>query len=459
MMKTLLNYLVPLCAIIITFSSCRDDSSNNPNNPNTDSLYTGVDGELKTSLEQASGSALGMDYFYLPERHELNLIPQDPKNPLTNVKIELGKKLFYETGLAVSPNNPDGEGSYSCASCHVPASSFQAGIRQGLGEGGIGYGFAGEARLPNENYEIEDIDKQPIRTPTAIHGAYNRTSLWNGQFGAVGPNLGTEANWTVDTPKETNNLGYEGLEIQAIAGLKVHGLGVNMNLITNSYYKDLFDRSFPEFSTSERYTRETIGLAIAAYERTLLANGAPFQQWIRGDVDAMNDSQKMGAMLFFGKANCNNCHTGPALNNEEFFAIGMNDLDGEGVYGDGLDDATMKGRGGFTGNSEDDYKFKTPQLYGLRGMNFFGHGANFESVREVIAYKNLGIKENDQVPNSQLSDEFQPLNLTESEIDALTDFVENALHDNFDRYVPASVASGNCFPNNDVQSQADMGCQ
>ena len=309
---------------------------------------------------------------------------------------------------------------------------------------------------------MSELDIQPIRTPTAMHSAYNRTSLWNGQFGATGPNEGTEANWTAETPKETNLMGYEGTETQAIAGLKVHGMGANIGLIENSYYSDLFDLAFPDFDISERYTRETMGLAIAAYERAILANKAPFQYWLKGENDALTESQKIGAMLFFGKAGCNDCHDGPALNSESFFALGMSDLDGEGFY-DGFSEAdiagTARGRGGFTGNPEDDYKFKTPQLYSIKEMNFLGHGATFTTVREIIEYKNAGVAQNAIVPETQLAAEFKPLGLTEEEIGQLTDFVENALNDDeILRYTPSSIASGNCFPNNDPLSQSDMGC-
>lgn len=443
-------------AIALIFTSCQQD------NPDNIVGMDETDSELLEVLKSAGGEE-GTDYFKLPESFDFDNIPQDPKNPLNNVKVELGKKLFFETGLAINPNKPESEGTYSCASCHVPGSCFQAGIRQGIGEGGVGFGYAGETRLPNEDYDVIDLDIQPIRTPTAMHSAYNRTSLWNGQFGAVGLNEGTESNWTVETPKETNHLGYEGVETQAIAGLKVHRMGENTSLIQTSYYSDLFDMAFPDFDVSERYSRETVGLAIAAYERTILANKAPFQDWLKGDVEAMTENQKIGAMLFFGKAGCNDCHDGPALNSESFFALGMNDLDGEGFYDSFSEtdiEGTAKGRGGFTGNPEDDYKFKTPQLYSLKAMNFLGHGATFTSVREIIEYKNTGLAQNAEVPMGQLADQFQPLGLSEEEISQLTDFVENALDDNeISRYVPSSVASGNCFPNNDSQSQADMGCQ
>jgi len=124
-----------------------------------------------------------------------------------------------------------------------------------------------------------------------------------------------------------------------------------------------------------------------------------------------------------------------------------------------VDDATKKGRGGFTGNPDDDYKFKTPQLYNLKGLQFFGHGGSFSSVKEIIEYKNEAIAENTDVPANKLSPFFEPLHLTETEIDQLTLFIENSLYDdNLMRYVPESLPSGNCFPNADFMSSSDLGC-
>ena len=63
------------------------------------------------------------------------------------------------------------------------------------------------------------------------------------------------------------------------------------------------------------------------------------------------------------------------------------------------------------------------------------------------------------VPDSQLSPEFKPLNLTEEEIDDITAFLETGLRDpNLVRYVPESILSGQCFPNNDPLSRMDLGC-
>ena len=282
--------------------------------------------------------------------------------------------------------------------------------------------------------------------------------LWNGQFGAVGPNEGTEGQWTVGTPKENNNLGVEGVETQAIAGMDVHRLVIIPEEIINSSYKDLFDAAFPSIDVSERYTKLYAALAVAAYERTLLPNQSPFQRWLKGDYEAMNDDEIEGAKLFFDKAQCFNCHSGPALNDMNFHAIGMRDLEGTEILTT-IDVATKKGRGGFTGNPNDDYKFKTPQLYNLKDVNFFGHGGSFETIKEVVEYKNEAISENETVPSNTLSALFVPLNLTETEINQITIFIENALYDdNLQRYVPESLPSGNCFPNADYMSSSDLGC-
>jgi cytochrome c peroxidase len=361
--------------------------------------------------------------------------------------------------LATKAMHNEGMYTYSCASCHHVDAGFQAGRVQGIGDGGMGFGIKGEARTPSPHYGMDELDVQPIRTPSALNVAFQPNMLWNGQFGATHLNEGTEAQWTEGTPKAVNYLGYQGVEIQAIAGLEVHRMEINEDLISMRHYAKYFDIAFADIPKEERYNNEHAGLAIAAYERTLLANQAPFQRWLQGESDAMTPTQKRGAALFFGKANCGSCHAGPALNEMNFYALGMPDLDGPGVYGSS-DDATNKGRGGFTGKAEDMYKFKVPQLYNLKDSPFFGHGGNFRSIREVIEYKNEAIPANPNVPADQLAEEFVPLGLTENEIDALTAFIQNGLHDPaLHRYLPEYLPSGLCFPNNDPRSKQELGCE
>jgi cytochrome c peroxidase len=410
-------------------------------------------------LRQALNSNGGLNDFVLPESSQFDLIPQDPKNPITKEKVALGGFLFHETALSIDAKEPGNKKTFSCASCHHAAAGFQAGTFQGIGEGGVGFGLRGEGRTPASL--LIDVDVQPVRSPSAMNGAYQPNQLWNGQFGATHLNKGTESNWVEGTPIATNKLGFEGLETQAIAGMSVHRLNINEEILKMGAYRNLFDVVFPEVPVHERYTKFTAGLAIAAYERTLLSNKAPFQEYLRGNLNALSEQEKQGAILFFGKAQCVSCHSGPALNSMQFAAIGMGDLVDcpEPTVKTKTNDPANLGRGGFTKNPEDNFKFKVPQLYNLKDSPFYGHGSSFRSVKDVLVYKNKAIRENNNVPESQLDERFKPLHLSLDEINALEAFLVNGLYDpKLKRFVPQSLPSGLCYPNADIQSRIDMDC-
>ncbi|WP_158975516.1 cytochrome-c peroxidase [Cellulophaga sp. L1A9] len=424
-------------------------------NDYTEIIIGTEDQELKTTLVSLSGD---LSYYILPNSTDYAKIPADPKNPITEEKVLLGQLLFHETGIGLEGNSETNKETYSCASCHHSAAGFQSGLQQGIGDGGMGYGIAGEARIIDPLYTEAMIDVQPIKSPTVLNSAYQKLMLWNGQFGATSRNIGTEVNWTEGTPKAVNHLGFEGVETQAIAGLSVHRMALDKTFCDTNDYSNLFDQAFPNVANTERYSLIYAGLAIAAYERTLLSTDTNFQNWLKGDFDAMTSDEKKGALLFFGKAKCYQCHNGPALNSEEFYALGMNDLEGPNVHGI-IDDVTKKGRGGFTNKPSDNYKFKVPQLYNLTDVQFYGHGGSFTSVKEIIAYKNIATKENNEVSSSDLSGKFAPLHLSDEEVDLIATFIETSLSDkNLNRYVPTSLPTGLCFPNADPTSREDMNC-
>ncbi len=421
-----------------------------------------LDAELDARLDEAliaASDGAGRAHFTMPDEDDYAAIPQDPNNPITAEKVALGKLLFHEPGINLDPKSNIGARTASCATCHFAQAGFQANRAQGLGEGGLGFGVAGEARYVHPLYGPATVDVQPIRTPSAMNLAWHECILWNGQFGATGINAGTEYAWTDNTPLEVNHYGFQGLESQALGAQHVHGVDVDEEILTELGYREWFDAAYPDLPDQQKFHRIPAGLAIAAYERTMIANRAPFQRWLRGEADALTENQKRGAILFFEKGKCGDCHGGPSLANMEFHALGMADLSGPGVFNANPVAKENRGRGGFTSQPEELYCFKVPQLYNLKDSPFYGHGSSFHSVEDVIRYKNAGVKENANVPDEYLSPYFQPLGLSDLEIRLITDFIENGLYDpDLMRYVPDELPSGLCFPNNDPISRAEGGC-
>jgi len=449
--------------------------------------------DLRLSLSEQLASAVvahsdghGLKAFQLPDSTDYQSIPQDPANPITRAKVRLGQLLFHEAAVATEGTDPERTQTWSCASCHHVAAGFKAGIAQGIGDGGTGFGLSGEARQLaaglNANAPDGDVSKpdiQPIASPTVLNTAYQDVMLWNGSFGnaenSINANIGDVDNAGPESIR-ANSFGLSGLETQVLAGTVVHRLRFDSLSIlqTNSKYRYLYNEAFSDGYTGEipddntSVSTEALGAAkaIAAYERTILSNYAPFQKWLSGETNAMTAKQMRGGLLFFGKAECVSCHTGPALSSkvgasedEVFFAVGFNDFDPTHpqVHGK-IDDKTRLGRGGFTDVLSDNYKFKIPQLYNLADSPTLGHGSSFRTIREVIEYKNIGIVENAQSADN-VAEQFRPLGLSVREVDDLTAFVEEALYDGWlERYVPSTLPSSACFPVADLQSVLDIGC-
>ena len=398
--------------------------------------------------------------YILPNSTDFANIPQSPSNPLTEAKVKLGKLLFFEPAFANEPKRYEGRFTFTCSSCHVPEAGFRPARMQGIADGGYGFGAKGEARIKNPLYESDSIDAQGARPLSMLNVAYVTNSMWNGSFGSEEVNAGTESLWGhFDPATAINHERLGSLEGQNIEGLKTHRMQFTPEIVAANGYTQMFDEAFPDIPVSERYTRKTASFAISAYLRTLTTDEAPFQRWLKGEEDAMTEEQKRGAILFFGKVGCSSCHSEPNLGSITFAALGLNDLFEVGGLRTSINDRRNLGRGGFTGNEEDMFKFRVPQLYNLGDSGPYFHGGSKNTLEEVVRYFNDGIPENPRVPASQISYFMRPLGMTEEEIKDLTAFLEEGLRDpDLKRFVPESVLSGMCFPNNDPLSKADMKC-
>lgn len=398
--------------------------------------------------------------YTLPDEKNLSEIPQSPVNPLTPEKVALGKLLFFEPIFANESKRQDQRFTFTCSSCHVPESGFRPGRMQGIADGGIGFGVKGESRLKYPLYHNDSIDAQGARPLAVLNTAYVENTMWNGSFGSDKHNVGTEAMWGVfDKGTAINKLHLGALEGQNIEGLITHRMNFTKAIIENAGYKEMFDAAFPEMTEAERYSRRGASFAITAYLRQVITNQAPFQKWLKGDNNAMTEQEKKGAVLFFSKAGCNTCHFERNLGSMKFEALGVDDLYEHGGIKTGPADRRNIGRGGFTNRPEDMFKFRTPQLYNLGDSGPYFHGGSMETLEDVVKYFNKGVKQNQRVPDTQLSSFIRPLGLTDEEVADLTEFLKNGLRDpNLLRYKPERVLSGLCFPNNDPASKIDMGC-
>ncbi|MBK7695242.1 MAG: hypothetical protein IPI30_13230 [Saprospiraceae bacterium] len=413
------------------------------------------------STDQELVKVIGnLNAYKLPASHEFDKIPQSPSNPLTKEKIELGNLLYFEPAFANESKNHANRFTFTCSSCHVVEAGFRPARMQGIADGGLGFGFHGENRFKSPIYPADSIDAQGARPLATINTAFVENSMWNGSFGSEGVNIGTENMWGVFDPGTARNKERLGtLEGQNIEGLIVHRMQYTPEIVAANGYKDMFDKAFPDIPEADRYNRKTASFAISAYLRSITTDQAPFQNWLKGDFQAMDDEEKKGAILFFGKANCVSCHHEKNLGSMNFAALGLKDLYENGGLKTGPSDRRNLGRGGFTGRTEDMFKFRTPQLYNLGDSGPYFHGGTKKTLRDVVEYFNNGIPENPRVPKEQLHPFLQPLGLNPDEVTQLTAFLTNGLRDpNLLRYKPKRVLSGLCFPNNDPLSKEDMGC-
>jgi len=401
--------------------------------------------KLKQLVMFAAPGNLGLNYFILPNSTDLARIPADPHNPLTPEKVRLGQLLFHETALSINPINPKHWQQSSCASCHFAQAGFRSNLPQALGVGGLGWNKSRH----RDGVPSVELDKQNILSPSVLNSAYQNAMFWDGRAGVNGAN----AKEGLIQEFDVNRFQLDGLETQAIDAMTVHRLGTAA-IATLPEYQELFAKAFPDrpYVSAEVEDLNRAALAIAAYERILLANQAPFQKWLKGNDQAMSAQELRGGIVYFSSS-CVQCHTGPNLAIKDFKSVGFADhpQDFSGLN---------LGRGVITKRAKDDFKFKVPQLYNLADSSPYGHGASFNTVREVVEYfNNAQPQKLEALYAGNLSVWFQPLNLQPQQVDDLTAFLETGLRDpNLTRYIPEQLPSGLCFPNNDPVSRKQLNC-
>ncbi len=410
------------------------------------------------------------------ETFELSDLPYPPHNspsePGFEKRLELGRFLYFDQILS-------GKLDTSCGSCHHPAMAWQDGVDLSAGVSGTGFG-------PERVLTDENVMLMPRNTPTAMNLGFNSAEpsgppshrglmLWDGRTAGL-ERQSLQPTATIDEMSyHLPNHGVYTYSDSAAADTMV------TRLQQIDEYVDLFAQAFPleasemsEDTEQHVIRKNTLERALAAYQRELVTIDSPYDQWVRGDDRALTIEQLRGADLFYGKANCAACHSGPMFSDFSFSRIGVADNPrAPGRYpvergGNGVDIGRME----HTSNPEDVHRYRVPPLrnVALTGP-WFRHGTA-NSLRDVVIFhliagvppdpateperaaiydQYMGRLQLTRTPGpiltpELLDDRLVPIDLTDQEIDDLVAFMhaltDRTIDGRSDPTVPERVPSG-----------------
>jgi len=430
--------------------------------------------------------------------------------PIDPALADLGRILFFDKIGALHSDN-------SCSGCHAPSAGM--GDTQSVAIGIQNNNLVGPNREGPRNQR---------RTPSVVNTAFYPRLMWNGRFrapsgdpfdnsqGFAFPAPEGTTRFPAHDPKITHLLMAQGelppTELVEVAGFTGtagtigpefdqfdDGLGFVVpppdasgfrndpirsllleHLNANPGYRELFGRSFPEVAQGASIDFSMFGRAIAEFEFTLVFADAPIDRFARGDVRAMSQEQKKGALLFFGKAGCVSCHAVAGPSNEMFSDFENRVLGVPQVapfFGSGEGNVIFDGPGGdedfgaeqISGDPADRYRFRTSPLRNAGLQPAFFHNGAFTKLEDAIRHHldvDASVRQYDPLREGvdrDLCNRIGPMGpvmarldpkiahpepLNPAEIKSLAAFVGEALLDdrarpeNLCRLIPESVPSG-----------------
>jgi len=342
----------------------------------------------------------------------LPAVPHPADNPITAEKVALGRKLFFDRRL--SANN-----TVSCAMCHIAEQGYtQNELRRPVGI---------EGRSVRRN------------APTIYNSAYVERLFHDGRETSLENQV-----WSpLLAGNEMGNVSI-GAVVERIESLDDYGVR--------------FERAFGRGPDVQ-----TIGMAIASYERVLISADSPFDRWnFAGEDSALEDAAKRGFELFRGKAGCIACHTtgrdSALFTDGEFHNTGVGYHASMGSSSDQFDVLLAPGRpervrtdlgrttgaqqfrdlGRYevTGRPDDRWRYRTPTLRNVALTAPYMHDGSLATLRDVLEFYNRG-----GVPNELLDPLIRPLGLSDAQIDDLLAFLHALTGSNVDALVADAHAA------------------
>jgi cytochrome c peroxidase len=276
------------------------------------------------------------------------------KTVLNEDKIALGRRLFHDTRLS-------GDNTISCASCHAldkggtDRAQFATGIRGQKGH---------------------------INSPTVYNAVYNVKQFWDGRA----TDLVAQAHGPVHNPAEMGSSWAQVLP----------------KLKQDPGYVASFQRLYPEGGM----TGDAIADAIATFEKSLVTPNARFDQYLRGNSQALTAQERQGYQLF--KQHCASCHAGRNFGGLSFERMGKKCDYFAARTNLALHEAD-NGVFNVSKQPRDKHRFKVPTLRNVEKTGPYFHDGTVSELRQAVAL----------MGRYQVGREFSA-----QELDAMTAFLE-----------------------------------
>ncbi len=375
--------LLILCLMGSEFASAqqRPPRENRGNQPPADNDNNGRNGNrgVPDPLEDA-------DYY------ENNEHPED--------KVILGNLLFYDKILSGNMN-------ISCATCHHAMADTGDGLSLSAGEGGMGLGItralgvgddAVHERIPRNAPALFAVGATEFDTIFHDGRIQRDDTMPSGIASPAGTDLpegldnvlAAQALFPLTSGAEMAGQASENPIGTAAANGDLAGPNGVWQLITerlraNAAYVDLFQAAYDDVSVAGDITIVHAANAIAAFEASSWpSNNSPFDRFLRGDNSALSNLERQGMRLFYGRARCSTCHSGPLLSDFDFHAIAMPQIGpGKGVGVNGHEDF---GRELVTGDPDHRYEFRTPPLRNVALTAPYGHSGAYDTLEAIVTH-------------------------------------------------------------------------
>jgi cytochrome c peroxidase len=359
-----------------------------------------------TRVRVAAGSLLvlvgvcgALLFFYerpfhwpLPAGVPLPAVPAD--NPMSDVKVALGRRLFYDERLSVT-------GTMSCATCHRQSLAFTDGLPRSVGATG---------------------ERHPRGSMSLVNVAYASRLTWANHLLA-----------RLETQALTPMFGEQPIEM----GLSGRESTVTGLLRDDPYYRNIFPRAFP--GDADPYSVLNTVRALSTFVRTIVSFESPYDRYLRGDQGALSAAQVRGLGLFFSeRLECFHCHGG--LNFTDSSTHADASVESVGFHNNGL--YNIDGAGGYppestgllelTGDRWDTGRFKAPTLRNIAVTAPYMHDGSIADLPAVIDHYARGGRRIDAGPyagdgsrNPYKSEFLRGFELTAEEHSDLLAFLES----------------------------------